>query len=189
MVQFSHKIRPVLPFVVLKFREWATNGVHVRTEQNRTDLFERNPHGYMAFHSFTSMRYTEGNDGDTFIQIGTHAAHNTGKQHNSIWHPVIQRTVSHSCGTPVPRDPHPSCSAVSRLENTISSYRPPFVCWVVRTSRPVAFHTHVAGWPSVRWCRVNSLAAETLRYVPARIQCGRRLTVPRSATGAAEMIW
>ena len=30
MVKFSHKIRPVQPFVVLKFQEWATNGVHVR---------------------------------------------------------------------------------------------------------------------------------------------------------------
>ena len=30
MVKFSNKIRPVQPFVVSKFREWATNGVHVR---------------------------------------------------------------------------------------------------------------------------------------------------------------
>ena len=30
VVKFSHKIRPVQPFVVLKFRECATNGVHVR---------------------------------------------------------------------------------------------------------------------------------------------------------------
>ena len=30
MVKFSHKIRPVQPFVVLKVRECATNGVHVR---------------------------------------------------------------------------------------------------------------------------------------------------------------
>ena len=30
MVKFSHKIRPVQPFVVLNFRGCATNGVHVR---------------------------------------------------------------------------------------------------------------------------------------------------------------
>ena len=30
MVKFSHKIRPVQPFVVLKFQECATNGAHVR---------------------------------------------------------------------------------------------------------------------------------------------------------------
>ena len=30
MVNFSHKIRPVQPFVVLKFRVCAINGVHVR---------------------------------------------------------------------------------------------------------------------------------------------------------------
>ena len=30
MVKFSHKIRPVQPFVVLKFRGCAINGVHVR---------------------------------------------------------------------------------------------------------------------------------------------------------------
>ena len=30
MVKFSHKIRPVQPFVVLKVQECATNGVHVR---------------------------------------------------------------------------------------------------------------------------------------------------------------
>ena len=99
-----------------------------------------------------------------------HVAHNTSKRHNSIWRPVTQQTVSHSCGTPVPRDPHPSCSAASRLENTISSYRPPFVCWGVRKGPPVAFHTHVAGWPSVRWCRVNSLAAETLLLPPNRLR-------------------
>ena len=29
-VKFSHKIRPVQPFVVLKFRGCAINGVHVR---------------------------------------------------------------------------------------------------------------------------------------------------------------
>ena len=30
MVKFSHKIRPVQPFVVLKFMRCATDGVHVR---------------------------------------------------------------------------------------------------------------------------------------------------------------
>ena len=30
MVKFSHKIRPVQPFVVLKFRDCAINGVRVR---------------------------------------------------------------------------------------------------------------------------------------------------------------
>ena len=30
MVKFSHKIRPVQPFVVLKFRGCAINGAHVR---------------------------------------------------------------------------------------------------------------------------------------------------------------
>ena len=30
MVKFSHKIRPVQPFAVLKCQECATNGVHVR---------------------------------------------------------------------------------------------------------------------------------------------------------------
>ena len=30
MVKFSHKIRPVQPFVILKFPGCATNGVHVR---------------------------------------------------------------------------------------------------------------------------------------------------------------